>query len=252
MENTTYITSVTHPLVKMIVELHNKKGRREHKAFAVEGYRACTEFSENKYTLLHLCASPAEASKVQNLFPDMPVVTVADRIMDKISTATTPPGILAVFALPVALPTEELSVGVVLANISDPGNMGTLIRSAAAFGYASVVVVEGCDPFSPKVIQACAGALPLVNLFQCDWSTLVTAAKRKNLLLAALVVQNGKPLMTISEKNLLFVVGNEAHGLPQVWVEQCDLRITIPMSGATESLNAAIAGSIALAVGSWK
>ncbi len=252
MENTTYITSVTHPLVKMIVELHDKKGRREHKAFTVEGYRACTEFSENKYTLLHLFASPTEASKVQNLFPDTPVVTVADRIMDKISTATTPSGILAVFALPVALPTEELSAGLVLANISDPGNMGTLIRSAAAFGYASVVVVEGCDPFSPKVIQACAGALPLVNLFQCDWNTLVTAAKSNNLLLAALVVQNGKPLMSISEKNLLFVVGNEAHGLPQAWVDQCDVRITIPMRGAAESLNAAIAGSIALAVGSWK
>ncbi len=252
MENNTYITSTAHQLVKLVVELHEKKGRKAYKAFIVEGYRACQEFAENNYTLLHIFAAPAETSKVQTLFSRTPVVTVADRVMEKMSTATTPSGILAIFALPQDSNADKLKSGIVLANISDPGNMGTLIRSCAAFGYSSVVIIEGCDVFSPKVIQACAGALPLIDLFQLDWDTFMQAAQKNKLKLAALVVENGQPLTDITEKNVLFVVGNEAHGLPQAWVDQCNLRITIPMKGKTESLNAAVAGSIALAVGSWK
>jgi len=252
MEENKYITSATHPLVKMVIALHDKKGRKEHRAFIVEGYRACQEFAAHNYQILHVFATAVEASKVQALFSHVPVMTVADRIMEKISTATTPSGILAIFSIPETSDTSKLQPGVVLANISDPGNMGTLIRSAASFGYTSVVIVEGCDPFSPKVIQACAGALPLVTLFQINWDELVTLACKNNLILAALVVKNGSPLTTITNKNILFVVGNEAHGLPQSWIDQCTLHITIPMCGATESLNAAVAGSIALAVCSWK
>ncbi len=249
MQENKHITSTTHPLVKMIVQLHDKKGRKEHTAFIVEGYRACKGFQENNYVLLHLIATTTEAHTAQLQFPHATIITVANQVMEKISTATTPPGILAVFALPTNnSDNTHLQSGLVLAQINDPGNMGTLIRSCAAFGYRSLIIVEGCDPFSPKVIQACAGALPLIDLFQCDWDTLVASAHKNNLKLAALVVKNGKSVTEITEKNILFVVGNEAHGLPTQWINQCDISVTIPMRGATESLNAAVAGSIALAL----
>ena len=164
-------------------------------------------------------------------------------VMKKMSSATTPSGFLGVFHIPKEKAGRALKPGIVLFNISDPGNMGTLIRTTVALN-AACVIVEGCDPWSPKVVQASAGMLASAYLIELSWAEV--KARKHGLMLCALVVTGGQSPDTCDMNNVLWVLGNEAHGLPEAIVEHCDQRITIPMPGPAESLNAAIAGSIAL------
>ncbi len=122
--------------------------------------------------------------------------------------------------------------------------MGTLIRTAAAMNKKTIVCVESVDPWNPKVVQATAGAIGSVNIFCINWDELLL--NKKNLSLCALVAINGKNPDTVNLQNSLIVVGNEAHGIPEQWIAACDTQITLPMPGKFESLNAAVAGSIAL------
>lgn len=236
------IESTQNLLIKEIVKLHTKKERKRKQQFIVEGIRAVTTFLENNYKSIHLFVTEDVAVHFKN----QTITLVSESVMEKISTATSASGIFAVFSYPENPLPKDLSSGIVLANITDPGNMGTLIRSAAAFGYSSVVIIDGCDPFSPKVIQATAGVLPLVDLFIWSWKTL--QQYKNNIQLIGLVVRNGKSPQNINLSNSLFVIGNEAHGICDEWIKECDELLTIDMKGNTESLNAGVAGSIALAL----
>jgi len=170
--------------------------------------------------------------------------TVKESVMKKISSAATPSGILAQFPIPLQLPLDQLSSGIVLAQVQDPGNAGTLIRTTAAMDKKTVVFIDSVDPWSPKVVQSTAGAIGLVNIFIISFETLVT--HKKNTPLTALVAHNGKLAHPSNLSHSLIIIGNEAHGIPQQWVEQCDNQVTLAMPGKSESLNAAVAGSIAL------
>lgn len=240
------ITSVTNDLIKNIAKLRNAKERKQQQQFIVEGLRACTTFITNGYKPRFIFVTQDSIEQVKKFFKEDEVIFVTDHVMEKISVSKTPSGILAVFPLPKDPSAQTLSAGLVLAEINDPGNMGTLIRSSAAFGYKSIVVVGGCDPFCPKVIQATAGTLPLVNVFQWSWKELLEY--KKDLLLIGLSVKNGKALQTFTQKKCLFVIGNEAHGIKEQWLQNCDQLASLPMTGAVESLNAAIAGSLVLAL----
>jgi TrmH family RNA methyltransferase len=124
--------------------------------------------------------------------------------------------------------------------------MGTLIRTAAAMDVKTVICIESTDPWSPKVIQASAGAIAQVNIISMNWHDLIAA--KKDLPLFALVVDSTKKPEEVTNRNCLLVIGSEAHGIPAEWISDCDEKVTIPMPGKTESLNAAIAGSIAMYV----
>lgn len=229
------INSVSNPLIKKIVTLHTRDGRARENLCIVEGERAIETFLQAGKQLVTLFVT--EAFKGENR------VLVSDAVMKKISTATTPSGILGVFAIP-ENPQKPISSGIVLAQIQDPGNMGTLIRTAVALNTPTIVIVEGADPWSPKVIQASAGTIAQANIYRLSWQELV--AQKKNLKLIALTVKNGKKLEELETRNSLLVVGNEANGLPTAWQDECDACATLPMPGNTESLNVAVAGSIAL------
>ncbi len=236
------LTSVRNPEVKKVVALHDKKGRTEHRLFIVEGKRGIRSFLDAGWQPAELFMTHATSASVGNFF--QPYTLVSDHVMQKMSTSTTPSGLLALFPLPAKQHPRALAPGLVMARISDAGNMGTLIRTAAAVGNRSIVVIEGCDPWSPKVVQASAGALSLLSVIELTWQDLV--AEKGSLALCALVITGGKPPEELNLSSALLVVGNEAHGIPPEWLAQCDARLTLPMPGNTESLNAAVAGSIAL------
>jgi TrmH family RNA methyltransferase len=122
--------------------------------------------------------------------------------------------------------------------------MGTLIRTAAALGKKTVIVAEGTDPWNIKVVQASAGTIGLVNIHSLSWRELLK--KKGGRPLAALVVKDGIHPKKIDLSHALLVIGNEAHGLPTAWLRDCEYKITLPMPGNIESLNAAVAGSIAM------
>ncbi len=226
---------------KEICALHTSKGRQEAQLFIAEGIRTVT-------TLIESGLMPHEVYVIETFTGTLPAsVTptyVSAQTMDRISASTTASGILGIFSIPKAPQAADLTPGLVLAHIADPGNMGTLIRSCAAFGYSSVVLIEGCDPYAPKVVQASAGTIAQVKLFKWSWQELLT--NKKNFNLCALETHKGKKPTDLDLSQPLLVVGNEANGIPHEWLKNCDSLLTLPTSGDVESLNAAIAGSIAL------
>lgn len=239
------ISSPHNPLIKHIVKLQDRAYRTEQNQCIAEGIRVCQTMYEAGLTMHYLIYTQVMEDQL-HLFADVEQISISSDLMHKISSSTTPSGIVGIFGIPPA-PKEDIMPGLVAADLTNPGNMGTLIRTAAALGAPSVVVVQGCDPWSPKVIQASAGAIALVRLHTIPWSVLL--AKKKDIPLCALVVSGGiAPTKNMLVDSLL-VIGNEAHGIPVEWLADCTSHITLPMPGGTESLNAAIAGSIALYLG---
>lgn len=237
------ITSVANETVKDICSLKTPKGRKELGQFVAEGFRTIQTFVQHGYKPLATYVTKEQFDKASTFLDHWTFIEVSEAVMSKMSSATTPSGILSVFALPTKPNPSTLEPGLVLAQINDPGNMGTLIRTAAAMNVKNIVIVEGTDPWSPKVVQSTAGALSMLSIFNWTWEELLHY--KGNLPLYALTVDNGEPLSNLLPKGLI-VVGSEAHGLPSEWAKSCTKMVTIPMPGKTESLNAAVAGSIAL------
>ncbi len=230
--------------LKAIVRLHEAKERKRLQLCIIEGTRAIRTALEGGLILEKLYCTEEQIPEAHTLAADGMISCIGMNAMAKITTATTPSGLLGIFQIPPNPSANKLTPGLVLAQIADPGNMGTLIRTAAACGVKSVVVIGGVDPWSPKVVQASMGTSALVQLFQWNWADLVKA--KKKLRLYGLVVEGGKKPHSIDAANALLVVGNEARGIPESWLAECDSTVTLPMTGNTESLNAAVAGSIAL------
>jgi|SRR3972149_7531201 len=233
------ILSRTNPEIKKIASLHQTKYRKQSGLFLAEGLRVITTLIQSGMQPAALYATERLKQDALDLYPESTLV--ADEVMEKISSARTPSGIVGVFAIPKSRP-KVTAPGLVMAQIADPGNMGTLIRSAAAMNIKHIVVVEGVDPWSPKVVQASAGTIGSVHVHQISWQEL-TAQKHQ---LCALVVDGGKAPDQLDLKNYVLVIGSEAHGIKPEWLADCQEQLTLPMPGKTESLNAGVAGSIAL------
>ncbi|HEX2239669.1 MAG TPA: RNA methyltransferase [Actinomycetota bacterium] len=183
--------------------------------------------------------------------PETSVWRVTPPILKALADTTTPQGIVAVVGVPdrSIAGLEDPSLVVVLADVRDPGNAGTLIRSAAAAGADAIVFPRGSvDPFAPKTVRAAAGALfkiPVIRGVQA--LEAVQLLKQRGLVAVAAVARGGaSPYEIDLARPLALVLGNEAWGLPVELRSQIDETATIPMPGATESLNVGIAGSIIL------
>lgn len=241
------ITSTQNPEIISTAALADGKERQRQNKFIAEGVRTCSALLASSLKLHKLYI---QADRVQQLLPQLQsninndkIILVTENVMNKISQSSSPSGIVAVFELPKKAQPSDLQPGLVLARISDPGNMGTLIRTCAALNKKSVVVIEGCDPWSPKVVQSSAGTIGLINVIQLSWDELIKHKGAHRL--CALVVSGGKNIDR-SYHDALLVVGNEAHGIPAAWLAACQEQLTLAMPGNAESLNAAVAGSLAL------
>ena len=234
------LLSPDNPLVKELRALHKADGRRAARAFLVEGRRAIDGFLATGMRPEVLLMPAGEATPA-----GWPAAREASqRVAARLSQSSTPSGWFARFAIPDPGPIELAAGGLVLAGIGDPGNAGTLIRSAAAFGVGQIAVIGGADPWSHKVVQASAGALAAVRIHALDPAAGL-APLRGGAPLAALVVAGGDDPATVDGAARWLVVGSEAHGLPPEWLSAQDQRLTLPMPGTVESLNAAVAGAIA-------
>lgn len=179
------------------------------------------------------------------------VFVLDDGMAERVADAATPQPLLASVRFPVSR-LEDLSFTgtvLVLHNLRDPGNVGTMIRSAAAFG-ASAVVLSGhsVDPYNPKTLRASAGAifhLPVVVASSFD--DVIESARKNESRVIATVVRGGDPLASTSLSGpVTIVIGSEADGLTDEEAQRADVRVTLSMSGNTESLNAGVAAGIVL------
>lgn len=239
------IQSLNNQLIKQFTSLTTLKGRKLYNQFIASGTRTCATIMQSIMPDYLVTTNLQIMSLAPfNTIEESKIIVVNEKIMAKVDPAHTTSGLVGVFPIPPSPNIKLLDSTVVLAQLMDPGNMGTLMRTAAALGKKSIVCIETVDPWNPKVIQASAGTIVQLAIFNWTWKELL--ANKDNKKLYALVVQHGQLPTTVDYTNHLLVVGNEAHGIPEEWIAQCDGLVTIPMPGNTESLNAAVAGSIAL------
>jgi len=236
--------------LKWYRELEERKGRLEAGAFLVEGDKAIQQIiASNPGAVLEIIA----LKNATHAYNDYPVHLVTASQFRYISTTRTPQGIMAVVRLPPDIYAADLpgSIGnkiLLLEDIQDPGNTGTLIRTAAAFGFSGVILTEnGADPFSPKCAQSTAGSVLSVWLRRTkDYLELVKYLKNKDYtLIAADLAGTVGPEVLRGAKKILLALGNEAAGLSKALLDMADYRLRIPVDREkAESLNVAACGAI--------
>jgi TrmH family RNA methyltransferase len=243
-----------NPRIELVRELRTPRVRRERGRFAFEGPTLLAEAVSSGLKIEELYGTEptlaAHAALVATVeAAGTPVYTVAERTLARLSDVETPPGLVAVAHQPagdLATILERPGAVLLLAGINDPGNAGTLLRSAEAFGAAGVLFGRGgVDPFAPKVIRAAMGSLfrlPVAAVTPEEVLEAATAAGRP-VIAAAL---DGEPLANATlPANAIFAVGHERHGVG-AFLSRWDRAVRIEQASTTESLNAAVAGSILL------
>lgn len=227
------IVSTRNPLVREFVALHDARGRRAAGQVLIEGPTLVAEAAASVIFEVVCTTAP-------DRWPD--AVPVADRVLDRMSTTGTPNEVVAIARRPEEPDGPSDTDLLVLVEVADPGNAGALIRSAAAFGF-DVEVVGGADAWSPKALRAAAGG---------HFHTVVRTRERldlgelreRGLVTVATVARGGRGHIPAGGQVAL-LVGSEAHGLPDDVVEASMRRLTVATTGV-ESLNAAVAGSVAM------
>jgi TrmH family RNA methyltransferase len=214
------ITSRDNEKLKLVRKLHERRWRDKLGLFAAEGEDL---------------VDAARAAGVDPVELLVAGVTVEPALLAQVSTLPHPPRVIGVYARD-SLPRGARDLVLALWRVADPGNIGTLFRAADAFG-ASVALSEGCaDSTGPKALRASAGAIFRVPT--CDFDD---APGRR----VALVAHGGEALRAVVEPTT-FVLGAEREGLPAEVLERCNARATIQLPGHAESLNVAMAGTVAL------
>jgi TrmH family RNA methyltransferase len=228
--------------------------RRSEGRFVIEGPLLVAEALEAGLALEVVFVEERRAGEAAALVADAAeVVVVADGALDRVGAVGTSQGVLAVAAVPAGggdLPPGPAGLVLVAHEVADPGNLGTLLRSAEAAGAARVVVTgNGVDVWAPKVVRAAAG-----SLFRLTMATppSVEAAlgdlRAAGVATWAAVARGGHPHDRVDWAGgpVALVVGSEAHGLPVPVVAACDGATTIELAGKAESLNVAMAGTVLL------
>ena len=234
------ITSLDNKKIKDVVKLQNKKYRDLTNTFVVE--------------TTHLVEEAEKAGIVKELFlvedefvdrDDTYFIT--KDIMKKISSMESPSNVLAVCE---KSNSKEIigSKILLLDEIQDPGNLGTIIRSSAAFGVTTIILSnDTVDLYNPKVIRASEGMFCHINIITMDLEEAIKEIKDKGIKIYGTNVVNGKEVNTISDKSsYALVMGNEGNGVKKHIQELCDENLYIPMNESCESLNVGVACSILL------
>jgi TrmH family RNA methyltransferase len=237
--------------LKWYKQLATKKGRLAAGAFLIEGPRAIAHLVQHHPDAVLEIVSVEDPPPAWHNYP-LRYVTVSQ--LQTICSTQTPQGTLAVVRLPAAVYTDDLpaSVGpkvVLLEDVQDPGNVGTLIRTAAAFDFSGVILTEkGADPLAPKCVQSTAGTILSVWLRRTSrYLELVQALRRQGYTcVAADLGGTALPTVLAAPLRLLLVLGNEAAGLSPALLQLADVRLKIPLSAKAESLNVAACGAICM------
>lgn len=246
------ITSTRNSQVKYIEQLQSRsKWRRERKEFVAEGHKMVAEAPRDR--LIKVYASDAFVKSNQEYMEklDFPYETVSDMVFAQMSDTRTPQGILAVikmleYGIEDMLGTKRPLLAV-LENIQDPGNLGTIIRTAECAGVTGVVMsADTVDIYNPKVIRSTMGSLYRVPfMYAQDLENTLKSLQNKGIALNAAHLDGS---VEYTEMNYrapsAFLIGNEGNGLTEKTAALADTRVRIPMSGQSESLNAAVAASI--------
>jgi TrmH family RNA methyltransferase len=221
-----------------IKNLKDKKFKKEHGLFVVEGNKFCRDLLNTDTDIVYTITNDKNLTG----FPNIEVVS--DKMLSSLATTKTNQEIICVCKVKKH---EIFSVGnsLILDNLQDPGNVGTLVRSAMAFGFDDIYLVEGADPYSEKVIRSSAGLIMNARLHVCDFETIKqNKDKIADIFIVADMEGENINKIHLPNKRFAVIIGNEGQGVSKQFMDLANTKISIPMMPCVESLNAGVAGSI--------
>ncbi|MCI5774940.1 MAG: RNA methyltransferase [Aerococcus sp.] len=230
-------------------KLQQRRQREKAQQYVIEGHHLVGEALKAGAPIQQIYAT-AEASQ-QGDYGE--VTLISDGVADALRETTHSQGIFAVVAMPnPEFDIARLSQAVLLLDgIQDPGNLGTIVRTADAFGYQDILLGEGAvDPYNEKVLRAMQGSNFHVQLHAVDLETVIPELQAKHYRIGATLLDRSS--QSIRHSDLAangrwgLVLGNEGHGISEAIADLADVHLHIPMIGQAESLNVAIAGAVAM------
>ena len=250
-----YISSRTNPLIVRMAKLADKKYRDEEKLFPAEGIKLFEEMIHCKITPEYVFATEKNAHLLAALSSNTKCYIVSDSVYEKISCEKAPQGIFCAikyldnFHKFDTIYSGTLSSSVFcLSSLRDPGNLGTVLRTARAFGIGTLILSSDCtDLYSPKTVRASMGALFAVKTLRTSdlAATLQDLQTKGYKTYAAALDASAVTLSSLDvTPKTCFVVGNEGHGLSNEIISSCQNTVYIPMAEGCESLNASVAASL--------
>lgn len=251
------ITGYSNPTVKALRSLREKKHRKRERKFLAEGLRLLTDAREcghvpeilvladrrETHPLLTALENAVDASGGE-------VIETTPDILSKITGKENPQAVAGVFTefdtSLVALKRDTSKVWLVAQALRDPGNLGTMLRTGDAIGAGGLILIDDCaDPFSVEAVRASMGAVFTQAIAQTNWQEFEKWLRQGPGQLVAASLREAHPYRGAPYSAPCFVmVGNESRGLPEDYELACDLRVTMPMKGRADSLNASIAAAV--------
>lgn len=239
----TIITSKANSVVKNAKKLHQKKYRKS--AYLIEGWHLFEEAVQAGVTIEKIFALESYRDQLAT-FPQ--TIWVSEEILLDLADTQTPQGIVAVIQKEeVGLPELHQGKFLFLEDVQDPGNVGTMIRTADAAGFTGVIVSDkSADIYSLKTLRSMQGSHFHLPIYRMPLATFVEEAKKSDLpILATTLSRESKDYRELSSlENFVLVMGNEGQGISSVMAESADQLVHIGMKGRAESLNVAVAAGI--------
>lgn len=243
------IESANNKIIKHVKSLKTKKYREKNYQYIIDGLRIVNHSLEYENLLEYIIVT--DTFRKTNSFFELKfsesclVYIIDDKLMDLLIETETPQGIIAVMN---RTKTSTIKGSVlVLDRIQDPGNIGTLIRTADASGFESIIIVKGStDPYSQKALRSSMGSIMTLNIiFSDDIKIEIVDLQKKGYKVYSAALEDGIDFKKINyEDKKVLIIGNEANGISEDLLLISDKKVFIPMIGAVESLNASIAGGI--------
>ena len=231
------ITSTSNNTIKTLIKLKQKKYRDETGYYLVEGEHLVEEAMKAKQVECLI--------STKDITSDLPIIVVSNEVMSKLSFTKSPQFIMAKCKIKKENKLIDGKRYLILDDLQDPGNIGTLIRTALAFSIDQVILSNNCvDLYNDKLLRSMQGANFHISCIYDDLKTVISTLKKNNVKIIGSALENGQDIkqIKISEK-MAFIVGNEGNGMNKDILQECDYVGYIPIN-TIESLNVAIAGSI--------
>lgn len=238
------ITSRKNSIILWAHSLHDKKVRDIEGLFFTEGKKLYLEGIQRGFTPTKVFVTKSFLDSFSELSGN-DIYLVSDDVYKKITDEKAPEGIFAVFEKPEFKEKSERSALLLLEGIQDPGNMGTLLRTAVAFGMGEVLTVECADAFSAKTVRSAMGAIFKIAVKNFDTidEAVLYARKKSDTVIAATLHSDSVDIREVDTSYATVMIGNEGKGLTKRAVELADKKVIIPIVD-TESLNAGVAGAV--------
>ena len=242
------ITSTSNQKIKQVALLRDKaRARREEGAYVVEGLRMFREIPAGDVREVYVTQDFYNKNEsLCSTYKDLQVVS--DKVFEKIADTVTPQGVVAVVSMK-ETSLEDVLKGdflLFLENIQDPGNLGTLFRTAEGAGVKGIIISKGsADIYNPKVIRSTMGSIFRMPYIYVEDIASVIAKEASNMNIYAAALEGAKDYTTVSYTGRCgILIGNEGNGLKNETIKASGKSVYIPMQGSVESLNASISGAI--------